>query len=249
MVAALDALVAAGRRSSAMAGLGPLVAAGPDEPLDPPRSRRPQLRFNSIDTGVGGYHLAQLAIGVLGVLVITGEYSTGHDPLELHGRAAAPAGAVGQGGVFAAVTFVLMLISALVAFFVVAGDRRPSHHVQHSLGDPHALRAVIGAALFLTVLGRSRDRPRRARPQHRRRRSRCSSFLLFVLPGHHRDPAGQHRATRSARTCRSTRAPRSPRARSTTAAHLGTWGGFALFCGYAALALGAGRGRLMRRDA
>src|ERR1700709_1722965 len=33
--------------------------------------------YDSIDTGVAGYHLSQLAIGVLGVMVISGEYSTG----------------------------------------------------------------------------------------------------------------------------------------------------------------------------
>ncbi len=36
-----------------------------------------RLHFNPINTGLGGYHFAQLAIGVLGVLVLTGEYSTG----------------------------------------------------------------------------------------------------------------------------------------------------------------------------
>jgi len=59
-----------------MAGLGPLIAAvqmnrwdhmGPDD----------RLHFNPINTGLGGWHFAQLAIGVLGVLVLTGEYSTG----------------------------------------------------------------------------------------------------------------------------------------------------------------------------
>ena len=60
----------------AMAGLGPLVAAVQ-------MSRWSQLQpsdrhsYDSINTAVGGYHLAQLAIGVLGVLVISGEYSTG----------------------------------------------------------------------------------------------------------------------------------------------------------------------------
>jgi ABC-2 type transport system permease protein len=59
-----------------MAGLGPLIAAiqmnrwdhmGPGD----------RLHFNPINTGLGGYHFAQLAIGVLGVLVLSGEYTTG----------------------------------------------------------------------------------------------------------------------------------------------------------------------------
>ena len=33
--------------------------------------------FNPVDVSLGGWHLAQLSIGVLGVLFISGEYSTG----------------------------------------------------------------------------------------------------------------------------------------------------------------------------
>ena len=60
----------------AMAGLGVLIAAvsmGRWSHLSP----HDRATFDSIDRSLGGYHLAQLAIGVLGVLVISGEYSTG----------------------------------------------------------------------------------------------------------------------------------------------------------------------------
>lgn len=33
--------------------------------------------FSPIDTSLAGYNLAQLAVGVLGVLLVTGEYATG----------------------------------------------------------------------------------------------------------------------------------------------------------------------------
>jgi len=36
-----------------------------------------QQHYKSVDTALIGWHLSELAIGVLGVLVITGEYSTG----------------------------------------------------------------------------------------------------------------------------------------------------------------------------
>lgn len=36
-----------------------------------------QLFFSPIDNSLAGYHLAQLAVGVLGVLLISGEYATG----------------------------------------------------------------------------------------------------------------------------------------------------------------------------
>ena len=60
----------------AMAVLGSAVAAvqmSRWSQLEP----QERARYDAIDVGVGGYHLAQLAIGVLGVLVISGEYSTG----------------------------------------------------------------------------------------------------------------------------------------------------------------------------
>ena len=59
-----------------MAGFGLLVAAvqmSRWSMLD----ARDIARFDSIDIAVSGRNLAQLAVGVLGVLVITGEYSTG----------------------------------------------------------------------------------------------------------------------------------------------------------------------------
>src|SRR5205085_2056213 len=134
-----------------MAGLGPAVAAVQ-------MSRwshidvHERARFDAIDAGVGGYHLAQLAIGVLGVLVISGEYSTGmirssfmavpHRLLVLWAKII----------VFAAVTFTLMLAATLVSFYAVQAIVT-QHHEQVTLAAPHALRAVIGSALFLTVLG------------------------------------------------------------------------------------------------
>ena len=60
----------------AQAALGILIAAVQMNRwthLDP----HDRATFDSIDAGVGGYHLAQLAIGVLGVMIISSEYSTG----------------------------------------------------------------------------------------------------------------------------------------------------------------------------
>ena len=59
----------------AMAGLGILVSAVQMAHWTQ-MSPRDQATFDPVDTSLGGWHLAQLAIGVLGVLLITGEYST-----------------------------------------------------------------------------------------------------------------------------------------------------------------------------
>jgi ABC-2 type transport system permease protein len=106
--------------------------------------------FNPIDRSLAGYHLAQLAVGVLGVLLITGEYATG--------MIRATFGAVprrlpvlwAKALLYAVVTFVLMLVAAFLAF--VGGQHFLSAHGT-TLGAPHAVRAVIGAAGYLTLIG------------------------------------------------------------------------------------------------
>src|SRR5436305_6071257 len=60
----------------AMAGLGILVSAVQMAHWNQLHADDRQ-NFNPIDASLGGWHLAQLAIGVLGVLVISGEYATG----------------------------------------------------------------------------------------------------------------------------------------------------------------------------
>ena len=109
------------------------------------------------------------------------------------------------------------------------------------------LRAVVGAALFLTVTGLLGRQPRRARAQHRRR---------------HRDlrradvRAARHHA-RSSRTAGATRIdPYLPLSAGTDilAIHpdpnaLSAWTGFLLFLGYALAALAVSAVLLVRRDA
>jgi ABC-type transport system involved in multi-copper enzyme maturation permease subunit len=230
----------------AMAGLGPAVAAVQ-------MSRWSHLdvheraRFDAIDSGVGGYHLAQLAIGVLGVLVISGEYSTGmirsslmavpHRLLVLWAKII----------VFAAVTFALMLASTLVSFYAVQAIVT-QHHEQVTLGAPHALRAVLGTALFLTVLGVLAVA---LGALVRSTAGGIAAFvgLLFVLPGitallpsSTADAIGPYMPLNAALTvATSTFDPGSH--------HLGTWTGFALFCGYTVVAVAAAALTLVRRDA
>jgi ABC-2 type transport system permease protein len=205
-----------------------------------------RLRYDSIDNAVGGYHLAQLAVGVLGVMVITGEYSTGMIRSSLMAVPRRLPVLWAKAGVFATVTFVLMLISSFVAFFAVQAIAT-RHHVQHSIGDPHALRAVIGVALFLTVLGLL-SVGLGALVRNTAGGIAAFVFLLFVLPGINAIlPASMSDAI----------SPHLPLNAGTTVAtstfddghHLGTWTGFAVFCAYAALALAAGAVSLTRRDA
>ena len=183
---------------------------------------------------------------MLGVLVITGEYSTGMIRSSLLAVPRRLPVLWAKLIVFALVTFVLMLIASLISFLVVQSIVT-QHHLQHSLSSPGALRTVIGAALFLTVLsvlclGLGTILRNTA--------GGIAVFvgLLFVLPGISAIlPSSVNDAI----------SPYLPLNAGTTVAshtfdnshHLGVWGGFALFCGYAALAVVLGVITITRRDA
>lgn len=99
-----------------------------------------------------GVFLAQLAIGVLGVLVITGEYSTGMIRATLAAVSHRQPVLVAKALVFGLVALVVTEIAAFIAF-LLGQQALASTHLQASLSTPHALRAVIGAGLYLTLIG------------------------------------------------------------------------------------------------
>jgi ABC-type transport system involved in multi-copper enzyme maturation permease subunit len=229
----------------AMAGLGPLVAAvqmSRWSQLDP----REIARLDSIDLGVSGYHLAQLAIGVLGVLVISGEYSTGMIRSSFMAVPRRLPVLWAKTGVFAAVSFALMLVATLISFYAVQAIVT-QRHLQHSLGDPAALRVVIGTALFLTVLG-VLCVALGALMRNTAGGIALFVFLLFVLPGitailpsSVADSINPYLPLNAGTTVASVTFDNSH--------HLSSWGGFAVFAGYAAAAVILAALALRRRDA
>jgi ABC-type transport system involved in multi-copper enzyme maturation permease subunit len=113
--------------------------------------------FHPLETSLIGVTIAQLAIGVLGVMVMSGEYSTGMISSTF---AAVPKRLPvlwGKAGVFGLVTFVLALPSTLIAFFaaqaILRGHSLNGHDIAVSFSDPGVSRAVIGGALYLTLVG------------------------------------------------------------------------------------------------
>jgi ABC-type transport system involved in multi-copper enzyme maturation permease subunit len=113
--------------------------------------------FRPLETSLIGVTIAQLAIGVLGVLVISGEYSTG---MIRSTFAAVPRRLPvlwGKAGVFGLVTFALALPSTVIAFFaaqaILKGHSFNGHDIALSFSDPGVARAVVGGALYLTVAG------------------------------------------------------------------------------------------------
>ena len=106
----------------------------------------------AISTSLTGTFFAQLAIGVLGVLLISGEYSTGMIRSSLTVVPRRLPILWGKLAVFAGVVFLTMLVASFASFFV--GQALLSgQHLEASLTDPGALRSVFGAALYLTVAG------------------------------------------------------------------------------------------------
>ena len=101
-----------------------------------------------LGSGVG---LGQLAIAVLGVLVISTEYSTGVIRASLLAVPRRLPMLAAKAAVFAVLLIVVTEIMAFCSFFV--GSAILHAHVPVSLGDSGVARAVAGAGLYLTVLG------------------------------------------------------------------------------------------------
>jgi ABC-2 type transport system permease protein len=95
--------------------------------------------------------LGQLTICVLGVMVITTEYSTGVIRASLLAVPRRLPMLAAKAVVFAILIVVLAEIIVLASFFVGAAILHS--HLSVSLSDPGVTRSVLGAGLYLTVLG------------------------------------------------------------------------------------------------
>jgi ABC-2 type transport system permease protein len=123
------------------------------------------IRANNINQNGGGHfggdptlislrgiYLAQLPVAVLGVLMVTGEYSTGMIRATLSAVPRRLPVVWAKALVFAVVVFIIGGIASLLAF--EGGQAMlSSAHVSVGLGSYGATRAVIGGALYLTVVG------------------------------------------------------------------------------------------------
>jgi ABC-2 type transport system permease protein len=98
-----------------------------------------------------GFQLSQLTICVLGVLVIASEYSTGMIRASLLAVPSRIPMLAAKCAVFAPLVFVVGEVAAFPSFFIGAAILHK--HAPVALSDPGVLRAVIGAGLYLAVLG------------------------------------------------------------------------------------------------
>jgi ABC-type transport system involved in multi-copper enzyme maturation permease subunit len=110
-----------------------------------------RLAFDPTSRSLSGLFLAQLAIGVLGVLVISSEYGTGLIRTTFTAVPQRRTVLAAKAAVFGAVSLVVSMLSVFVAFVVGQGILN-AKNVGVSLGDPSVLRAVLGAGVYLTFI-------------------------------------------------------------------------------------------------
>ena len=101
---------------------------------------------------LGGYQIAQLLIGVLGVLFVTGEYATGMIRSTFAAVPRRMPVLAAKSSVFAAISLTTMTVASFVAYFL-AQAFLSSHGHGSSLSDHGALRSVAGIGLYLSLIG------------------------------------------------------------------------------------------------
>lgn len=201
--------------------------------------------LDAVRVSLGGSHLSQVAFGVLGVLVISSEYTSGMIratfcavPRRLNVLAA-------KALVFATTSFVVGAAASFAAFALfqalLSGDT-----FRASIGDPGVARALVGGGLYFAALGllglglgaiiRSSSG------------AIATLFsLLFIpqilaqlLPQDWKESVGRYVPMQAGSQILSQQGERGA---------LSPWAGFAVFCLYAALALAVGAALLRTRDA
>jgi len=110
------------------------------------------IGIDATQISLRGAFLAQLAIGELGALVITGEYATGMIRSSLAAVPRRQPVLWTKAAVFAATVLVVSLVATLLGF-LLGQLALASTHQQATLSTPGALRAVIGSAVYLTLIG------------------------------------------------------------------------------------------------
>jgi ABC-2 type transport system permease protein len=111
-----------------------------------------RLRFDPTSFSLSGLFLAQMAIGVLGVLMITSEYATGQIRATLGATPRRLMVLAAKAVAFVVVVVTVGLVASFSAFDI--GQAIFSgKHIGVSLGDPGIPRAVVGGALYLATIG------------------------------------------------------------------------------------------------
>ena len=202
--------------------------------------------FNPVTTSLNGVIFAVVAFGVLGVLLIGGEYSTGMIRSSLTAVPRRLPVLWGKLAVFAGSIFSVSLAASFISFFL-GQALLSSHHLGVPITAHDALRSVIGAALYLTVAGLI---GLALGALLRNTAAGIATFtavffviplLATLLPASISNHLAQYLPPNAGGAIWGG-AALVPNA-------LSPWTGFALLCGYAVVLIGAGAWRLRRSDA
>ena len=205
-----------------------------------------QANFDPTQFSLNGLFLAQLAVGVLGVLVMSSEYATGQIRATLEAVPQRTTMLAAKVVVFAVVVLVVGLIATFGAF-LIGQQIFSAKDAQATLGQPHVLRAVIGGALYLVVIGCLGVGLAAILRRTAGAIAALVSLLLILpilvnfLPSPWSDDVGKFLPGQAGAAIF--------QVVPGTADNLATWTGFAVFCAYAVVALLVGASLLNRRDA
>jgi ABC-2 type transport system permease protein len=228
-------------------GLGALFCAARvarADHLDPGELRN----FDPTGFSLNGIFLAQLAVGVLGVLVMSSEYATGQIRATFGATPQRNVVLAAKVAVFVVVVFVVGLVACFAAFFIgqaILGGSTKLHNA--SLGDPGVLRAVVGGAMYLAVLGALGVGLGTILRRTAGAIAALVGLLLILpilvnfLPSPWSTDIGKYLPLQAGNNVFHTAAQSST--------DLSLWVGFAVFCAYAVVALVVGGVLLTRRDA
>jgi ABC-2 type transport system permease protein len=203
--------------------------------------------FDPTNDSYAGLAIGQLALGVLGVLAVTSEFSSGMIRATFAAAPRRPLVLAAKAAVVAAVTLVAGEILAFVAFGLgEAVLKNPAPHA--SLGQPGVLRAVLMAGVYpalIALIGLGLG----ALIRHTAGAISAVVGVLFVLPLILL-PLGESIRNSIGQFMPMPIAENSLTAVKPVAQHsLSPGVGFAVLCAYAAAALAAGGWALARRDA
>lgn len=225
-------------------GFGALIGAsqmsGWDN-LDPAE----RLRFDPTSFSLSGMFIAQLAVGVLGVLIVTSEFATGQIRATFGATPQRLTVLAAKATTFVCVVFATGLLASFSTFFVGQAIFA-SKGLDASIGDPGVLRAVFGGALYLTGIGLLGVG---VGSLLRRTAGATAALvaLLFIVPlvtqffpASFQESIGKYLPAQAGMAIFNV-IP-DPRA-------LSPWAGFAVLLAYGATALAAGGAVLVRRDA
>jgi hypothetical protein len=202
--------------------------------------------FDPTNDSYAGLAIGQLALGVLGVLAVTSEFSSGMIRATFAAAPRRPLVLAAKAAIVAAVTLVAGEIMAFVAFGIgEAVLKNPAPHA--ALGQPGVLRAVLMAGAYpalIALIGLGLG----ALIRHTAGAISAVAGVLFVLPLILL-PLGTSIQNSVGQFLPMLIAENSMTAVKPVAHSLSAGVGFALLCGYAAAALAAGGWALARRDA